>query len=72
MRLVKIKSPAAREFLAELFGCFIFLTFGLAGVAQYKFQLKDNPYNTNFLAVHVGFGFGIVAAILCVGKISGM
>lgn len=68
----KIKNKLIFEFLGELIGSLILLTVGLCGVAQYRFQQNDNPYSTNYLLVNIGFGFGLILAILVTGKISGI
>lgn len=63
----KARNPLLREFLAELFGTFIFLSFSLASVAQFVFSEK-----TNFLSVNISFGIALTIAIIAVGKVSGM
>lgn len=68
---MKIKSPRAKEFIAEVFGTFILLLIGLSSVAQYKFASQDNPNSQGVLSVNLGFGFGAVVAIILVGKVSG-
>lgn len=55
-----------REFLAEIFGTFLFLSFSLGSVAQFVFSDK-----TSFLSVNVSFGVGLTLAIVAIGKISG-
>lgn len=53
-------------------GSFIFISFGLASIAQFKFfKRDDSSYQSTFLSVNLAFGFGIMAAILVVGKVSG-
>lgn len=70
---IRFNSPLFREFLAELFGTYIILTFGLASDAQLKFFTANpnNPYQTTKLTVNLSFGFGVMIAILVAGKVSG-
>lgn len=68
----RLRSQLAKEFLAELLGIFILMTFGMASVAQLKFSSEDNPYNSSILSVNIAFGFGVAAAILVTGKASGI
>jgi len=70
--VIRIKNQKIREFLAEILGSFIFISFGLASIAQFKFfKRDDSSYQSTFLSVNLAFGFGIMAAILVVGKVSG-
>lgn len=67
----RLKSQLARAFLGELLGMIILMTFGLASVAQFKFNNEDSPCISGLLSVNLGFGFGVVVAILVTGKASG-
>jgi len=69
-RYVKVKNQIAKQFLAEILGTLILMAFGLSSVAQYKF-FKAEGNDLSFLSVNFGFGFGVIAAILVVGKSSG-
>ncbi|CAF1106893.1 unnamed protein product [Brachionus calyciflorus] len=64
--ILTVRNPNLREFLAELFGTFFFISFGLGSVAQWTFS----GYKS-FLAVNLSFGLGLALAILVVGRISG-
>jgi aquaporin Z len=55
-----------RKYLAELFGTFLFLTIGYAGVAA--FSAADVP---GILVVSFAFPLGLLAAIFAFGHISG-
>ena len=69
---MRIQNQNKRAFLAELLGSLIFISFGLASVAQFKFFKSDDElYRSTFLSVNLAFGFGITIAILVVGKVSG-
>ena len=59
---------AARLYLAELLGTFLFLTIGYASVANFK---AVNPVLPGLLVVPFSFGFGLLAAIYAFGHISG-
>jgi hypothetical protein len=61
-----VQNKMIRCFLAELLGTFVFISFGLASVAQYIFVGK-----ISFLSVNVSFGFGLSMGIIISGKISG-
>lgn len=62
-----IKNKLARVILAELFGTFIFLSIGLGSVAQFVFGIGE----ITFISMAVSFGFGLMAAIVICGKVSG-
>lgn len=66
-----MRSQLAKEFIAELLGMFLMMTFGMASVAQLKFSSEDNPFSINSLCVNLAFGFGVLVAILVTGKASG-
>jgi aquaporin Z len=59
---------AARLYLAELLGTFLFLTIGYASVANFK---AVNPILPGLLVVPFAFGFGLLAAIYAFGHVSG-
>jgi MIP family channel proteins len=46
------------------------ISFGLGSVAQFNF-FKVESKNPDFLSINLGFGLGVTAAILVVGKSSG-
>jgi aquaporin-3 len=69
---MRVQNQNIRVFLAELLGSLIFISFGLASVAQFKFfKSDDGHYRSAFLSVNLAFGFGITIGILVVGKVSG-
>jgi len=59
---------AARAYLAELFGTFLFLTIGYLSVPAFAAASAPAP---NLLVVPFSFGLGLLAAIFAVGHISG-
>jgi aquaporin Z len=59
---------AARAYLAELFGTFLFLTIGYLSVPAFAAASSPTP---NLLVVPFSFGLGLLAAIFAVGHISG-
>src|SRR5262245_42452213 len=59
---------AARLYLAELLGTFLFLTIGYASVANFNAIAPAVP---GLLVVPFSFGFGLLAAIFAFGHISG-
>jgi aquaporin Z len=59
---------AARLYLAELLGTFLFMTIGYTSVANFK---AVNPVLPGLLVVPFSFGFGLLAAIYAFGHISG-
>jgi aquaporin Z len=59
---------AARAYLAELFGTFLFLTIGYLSVPAFAAASAPTP---NLLVVPFSFGLGLLAAIFAVGHISG-
>ena len=61
-----IKNDLLREFLSELLGTFVFMSFALASVAQYKFK-----GSSTFLSANISFGFGLTFGIIISGKVSG-
>jgi aquaporin-3 len=63
---VKAENDMVRRCLAEMFGTFIFLSFGLGSVAQFVFSGK-----TDFFAVNFSFGAGLCIAIIACGRASG-
>jgi hypothetical protein len=66
--ILRIRKDWLREFIAETFGTFIFLSFSLASVAQHKFSDEQNI----ILNQNVSFGFGLTLSICVVGKVSGI
>jgi len=69
-KLFRLRNPLIRELLAEYLGTFILCFFGISSLAQYTFN-KPSPNSASFLAVNLGFGIGVTAAVLVVGKVSG-
>lgn len=65
-KALRIKNTFIRVFLAELIGTFVFISFSLAGVAQYVFGGKKS-----FLSLNVSFGFGLTMGIITSGNVSG-
>jgi aquaporin Z len=59
---------AARLYLAELLGTFLFLTIGYASVANFG---AADPAVPGLLVVPFSFGFGLLAAIYAFGHVSG-
>lgn len=59
---------AARLYLAELLGTFLFLTIGYTSVANFN---SISPTLPGLLVVPFSFGFGLLAAIYAFGHISG-
>jgi aquaporin Z len=59
---------AARLYLAELLGTFLFLTTGYAAVANFN---ATQPAVAGILVVPFAFGFGLLAAIYAFGHVSG-
>jgi aquaporin Z len=59
---------AARSYLAELVGTFLFLTIGYLSVPAFAAASAPAP---NLLVVPFSFGLGLLAAIFAVGHISG-
>ena len=59
---------AARAYLAELFGTFMFLTIGYLSVPAFAAASAPAP---TLLVVPFSFGLGLLAAIFAVGHISG-
>lgn len=70
-RFIKISNQLIREFLAELLGTFMLVSFGLSAGAQFKFSSLDNPATTSPFSVHFGGGLGVGLSILTVGKVTG-
>ena len=64
--LLRVENKLFRCFLAEVLGTCVFISFGLASVAQYVFVGK-----ISFLSVNISFGFGLTMGIIVSGKISG-
>lgn len=65
--ILRIRKDWLREFIAEVLGTFIFLSFAIGSVAQHKFSNEQNI----ILNQNVSFGFGLTLAICIVGKVSG-
>ena len=59
---------AARLYLAELLGTFLFLTIGYAAVANFN---ASTPATAGILVVPFAFGLGLLAAIFAFGHVSG-
>lgn len=59
---------AARLYLAELLGTFLFMTIGYTSVANFK---AVDPVLPGLLVVPFSFGLGLLAAIYAFGHISG-
>jgi len=59
---------AARAYLAELFGTFLFLMIGYLSIPAFAAASAPTP---NLLVVPFSFGLGLLAAIFAVGHISG-
>jgi aquaporin Z len=59
---------AARLYLAELLGTFLFMTIGYASVANFG---ATSPQTAGLLVVPFSFGFGLLAAIYAFGHVSG-
>ena len=59
---------AARQYLAELIGTFLFLTIGYLSIPAFQAASAPTP---NLLVVPFSFGLGLLAAIFAVGHISG-
>lgn len=68
---MRIENQSLKEFFAELFGTFLFITYGLGAIAENVLFARNDPYFSSFLAISVGFGFGFAIAALIVGKVSG-
>lgn len=64
---LSIKNKLVRVFLAELFGTFLFLSIALGSVAQFVFGIGE----ITFVSMAISFGFGLMAAIVVCGKVSG-
>jgi aquaporin Z len=59
---------AARLYLAELLGTFLFLTIGYTSVANFN---ASTPPLSGILVVPFAFGLGLLAAIFAFGHVSG-
>jgi len=59
---------AARLYLAELLGTFLFLTIGYTSIANFN---SITPALPGILVVPFSFGFGLLAAIYAFGHVSG-
>jgi MIP family channel proteins len=59
---------AARLYLAELIGTFLFLTIGYLSIPAFQAASAPTP---NLLVVPFAFGLGLLAAIFALGHISG-
>ena len=70
-RYIKIRSTLAREFLGELIGTFILITFGCGSVAQYTFMGVKHRDQMPFLSVNISWGFAVTLGVLVAGKASG-
>lgn len=71
-RTCRIRNRLARELIAEAFGIFLLCLIGLSGVAQFVFYKREGSLtNASFLSVNLGFGIGVIVAILVTGKVSG-
>ena len=57
---------AARLYLAELLGTFLFLTIGYAAVANFS---VTTPATAGILVVPFAFGLGLLAAIFAFGHV---
>lgn len=64
---LSIKNKLIRAFLAELFGTFLFLSIALGSVAQFVFGIGE----ITFVSMAISFGFGLMAAIVVCGKVTG-
>lgn len=68
----RLRNDLLRELIAEYFGTFILCFFGISSVAQYVFLNRAGDKTAaSFLSINLGFGIGVTAAILVVGKVSG-
>ncbi|CAF0886479.1 unnamed protein product [Brachionus calyciflorus] len=67
----RCKNVYFQVFIAELFGTFIFVTFGCSSIAQYKLFNRVHQGWETFLTISTGMGFGLMIAILVAGKVSG-
>jgi len=65
---VRVTTPWIREFLAELIGTFILITFGNASVAQSVLSLGNKG---DFFSVNWGWGLGVMMGVLVSGGVSG-
>lgn len=63
---MKLKNEHLRVFIAEMFGTWLLLAFGLGSVAQLTFIGSTNP-----ISVHLAFGIAVIVAIIVTGKASG-
>ena len=70
-KYIRIKNRVAVEFLAEILGTFFLVAFGLASVAQFKFQKQADQHAYSFISVNFAFGFGLTCGAVMIGKISG-
>ena len=57
-----------KEFLAELFGTFVLMTFGLAVNAQVG--LGDGEYG-DYLSINIGWGLAVVFGVYVAGGVTG-
>lgn len=71
-RRCRIRNQLVRELIAEALGIFLLCLIGLSSVAQFVFYKREGA-NTmaSFLSVNLGFGIGVIVAILVTGKASG-
>ncbi|XP_021108623.1 aquaporin-7 isoform X2 [Heterocephalus glaber] len=65
---VVLKKEMVREFLAEFMSTYVMMVFGLGSVAQ--MVLGNNKFGS-YLAVNLGFGFGVTMGVHVAGNISG-
>lgn len=71
-RTCRIRNSLVRELIAEALGIFLLCLIGLSSVAQFVFHKREGSTTmASFLSVNLGFGIGVIAAILVTGKVSG-
>lgn len=68
MKKLKIRSPWAREILAEFTGTFILMVFGQGSVAQ---SVLSNQAHGNYFTVNWGYGLGVMLGAYIAGGVSG-
>ena len=68
---LRTDNPFIREFMAEVLGTFILITFGDASVAQVTTSAGLGSPAGDFFAINWGWGVGVALAVIVAGGVSG-
>lgn len=71
-KYLRLENESCRVFFGETLAVMIYVTIGLASIAQYKLAEVTHPSFADPLALFWGYSVGAMFAVLICGKVSGI